>query len=148
MILLNKKNIYFLRNVYSEQELKQSERINDLKQYYEAFEYFLHIVVLLNKYYNKDSEIEFVDHDVMENFLDVTLNSQYDSFLELHKAIEDFKIKTTVLCKNSFQNRSVNKIIRFAYTSIKRLIRGPGTSDIAGTTGKRKVSQKPRFISG
>lgn len=65
--------MYFLRNVYSEQELKQSERINDLKQYYEAFEYFLHIVVLLNKYYNKDSEIEFVDHDVMENFLDVNV---------------------------------------------------------------------------
>ena len=30
----------------------------------------------------------------------------------------------------------------------KRLIRGTGTSDIAGTTGKRKVSKKPRFISG
>ena len=30
----------------------------------------------------------------------------------------------------------------------KRLIRGTGTSDIAGTTRKRKVSKKPRFISG
>ena len=130
MILLNKKNIYFLRNVYSEQELKQSERINDLKQYYEAFEYFLHIVVLLNKYYNKDSEIEFVDHDVMENFLDVTLNSQYDSFLELHKAIEDFKIKTTVLCKNSFQNKSINKIIRFVYTNIMKFPKNAFVTDV------------------
>ena len=119
MILLNKKNIYFLHNIYSEPEVKQSERINDLIQYYEAFEYFLHIVVLLNKYYNKDSEYEFVDHDVTENFLDVKLNSQYNSFLELYKAIEDFKIKTTTLCKNIFQNKIINKIIKFVYKTLQ-----------------------------
>ena len=119
MILLNKKNIYFLHNIYSEPEVKQSERINDLIQYYEAFEYFLHIVVLLNKYYNKDSEYEFVDHDVTENFLDVKLNSQYNSFLELCKAIEDFKIKTTTLCKNIFQNKNINKIIKFVYKTLQ-----------------------------
>ena len=119
MILLNKKNIYFLHNICSEPEVKQSERINDLIQYYEAFEYFLHIVVLLNKYYNKDSEYEFVDHDVTKNFLDVKLNSQYNSFLELYKAIEDFKIKTTTLCKNIFQNKNINKIIKFVYKTLQ-----------------------------
>ena len=31
------KEHLFLRNIYSEQELKQSERIKDLKQHFEAF---------------------------------------------------------------------------------------------------------------
>ena len=30
----------------------------------------------------------------------------------------------------------------------KRPIRGTGTSDIAGTTGQRQVSKKPKFLSG
>ena len=58
----------------------------------------------------------------------LTLNSQYDSFLELHK--EDFKIKTTVLCKNSFQNKSINKIIRFVYTNIMKFPKNAFVTDV------------------
>ena len=57
------------------------------------------MTVLLNKYYNKNSEIEFVDHDDTERFLDEELHSQYDSFSDLYEATNSFDIKTTVLKK-------------------------------------------------
>ena len=52
----------------------------------------------------------------MESFLAVTLNSQQKKkkmFLELYEAVEDFKIKTTIFCKKTFQNKNINKIIWF-----------------------------------
>ena len=106
----------FLRNNYSEQELKQPEEMQDLKHYYEVFDYFIHIVVLLNKYCYKNIKIKFVDHDIMKNYLDVRLNSPCNSFLELYEVIEDFKIEITIFCKNPFQNKNINKIIGFVYT--------------------------------
>ena len=75
---------------------------------------------MLNKYYNKNSNIEFVDHDVIENFVDITLNSKYNSFLELYQAIEYFKIETTNYCKNTFQNKNINEIICFLYSNIMK----------------------------
>ena len=64
----------FPGNIYSFEELKQSQSIKDLQHYYRSFDYFLHVTVLSNKYYNKNNEIEFVDHNDMERFLDETLN--------------------------------------------------------------------------
>ena len=77
------------------EDLKKIENISTLKKCYTAFDYFLHLVVLLNKYYNKNSNVEDVDHDVMETFLDTTWCSKYNSFLELYQAIEEFTIKLT-----------------------------------------------------
>ena len=71
----------FLRNIYPDKE--KSENIGYLKKYYVAFDYFLHIFVILNKYYNKNSNIEDVDHDVLETVLDRTLTLKYNSFLEI-----------------------------------------------------------------
>ena len=59
---------------------KKFENSSTLKNYYKAFDYFLHIVALLNKYCNKISNIEDVDHDVMATFLDRTLNLKYNYF--------------------------------------------------------------------
>ena len=86
-----------LRNIYSDKILKKAENISDLKIYFIAFDYFLYIVELLNKYYNKNSNIEDVDHDVMATILDKTLNLKYNSFLELYRDIEGFTVKSTDL---------------------------------------------------
>ena len=75
------KEHLFLRNIYPDKE--KSENIGYLKKYYVAFDYFLHIFVILNKYYNKNSNIEDVDHDVLETVLDRTLTLKYNYFLEI-----------------------------------------------------------------
>ena len=87
----------FLRNIYPDKDLKKPDNISDLKIYCVAFGYFSHIVVVLNKHYNKISNIEDVDYDVMETFLDRTLNLKYNSFLELYHDIEEFTITSADL---------------------------------------------------
>ena len=74
------KEQLYLRNIYSDVDRKKFENSSTLKNYYKAFDYFLHIVALLNKYCNKISNIEDVDHDVMATFLDRTLNLKYNYF--------------------------------------------------------------------
>lgn len=74
------KEQLYLRNIYSDVDRKKFENSSMLKNYYKAFDYFLHIVALLNKYCNKISNIEDVDHDVMATFLDRTLNLKYNYF--------------------------------------------------------------------
>ena len=71
---------------------KKFENSSTLKNYYKAFEYFLHIVALLNKYCNKISNIEDVDHDVMATFLDRTLNLKYKHALLLYSTIFVFAL--------------------------------------------------------
>ena len=87
----------FLKNIYSDKVLKKAENKSDLKKYYVAFDYFLHTVVLLNNYHNKNSNIEDADHGVMETFLDRALNLKYNSFLELYHGIEEFNVKSADL---------------------------------------------------
>ena len=79
------KEHLFLKNIFSYDELKKPENVSTLENFYRAFDLFLHVFVLLNKYYNKNSNIEDVNHDVMKIFLETTLNSKYNSFLELCK---------------------------------------------------------------
>ena len=62
------KEHLFLKNIYSDAGLKKSENISTLKNYCIAFDYFLYVVILLNKYYNKNNDVEDVDHDVMATF--------------------------------------------------------------------------------
>ena len=100
--------------------MKQSEKIKNLKNYYEIFECFLLVAVLLNKYYNKNSNAEFVDYDVMKDFLAVTLSSKYDSFLELYQDMESFQIKTISYCRKIFlQSKNINKN-GFVYMNIMK----------------------------
>ena len=47
----------------------------------------LSFVVLLDKLYSLDSDIEDIDHDCIESFLRVDLNDQYNSFEEVYDAI-------------------------------------------------------------
>ena len=50
----SKKHL-FLKNIYSDKDLKKDENSSRLKNYNITFDYFLYYVVLLNKYYNKNS---------------------------------------------------------------------------------------------
>ena len=83
------KERLFLRNIYSDELLKKSENMSDLKLYFIAFDYFLRIAVLLNKYYNKNSNVEDVDHDVIATFLDKTLNLKYNFFWNYIKTLKN-----------------------------------------------------------
>ena len=71
--------------------------MSNLKLYFIASDYFLRIAILLNKYYNKNSNVEDVDHDVMATLLDKTLNLKYNFFLELYQDIEEFTVKSADL---------------------------------------------------
>ena len=64
------KEHLFLRNIYFEENLEKSENISSLENYCNAFDYFLHVAVLLNKSYNKNCNVEDVDLNVMATFLD------------------------------------------------------------------------------
>ena len=86
------KEQLLLRNIYSKKDLKKSKNFSEKII---AYNYFVHIVRLLNKYYYKNSNIEDVDHEVMETLLERTLNLKCNSFLELYHDIEKFTVKST-----------------------------------------------------
>ena len=72
---LVQKEHLFLRNIYSYEDLKKSENISALQNITMPLTIFFDIVVLLNRYYNKNSNVVDVEHDIMETFLDTTLVS-------------------------------------------------------------------------
>ena len=95
------KEHLFSRYIYSYDELKKFENVSTLENFYRAFDFFLHLIVLLTKYYNKNNDIEDVHHDIMEIFLGTTLNSKYNSFLELYQDVREFTIKSIKLVEKS-----------------------------------------------
>ena len=96
-----KKEHIVSRYIYLYDELKKFENVSTLENFNRAFVFFLHLIVLLTKYYNKNSDTEDVHHDVMEIFLGTTLNSKYNSFLELYQDIGEFTIKSIKLVEKS-----------------------------------------------
>lgn len=113
------KEHLFLGNIYSDADLKKSENISTFKNYYIAFDYFLHVAILLNNYYHKNSDIGNVNHGVMAAFLDEILNLKCNFFLELYQKIEDVHLKSTNLGrKRNYQDKNINKNMGFAYTNI------------------------------
>ena len=46
--------------------LKNSDAIKDLEIYYKSFKRFINCFLRLGKCYNRDSEIDNVDHDCVE----------------------------------------------------------------------------------
>ena len=75
--------------------LKVSEKLKDLKTYYKHFNRFIECAMLLDKYYNKESITDHVDHDCMEAFIKNDLNNNYESFEKLYDAISEIKIKSS-----------------------------------------------------
>ena len=95
-----KKEHLFLRNIYDEDHLKNSDAIKDIETYYKNFKRFVECSLLLNKYYNKDCEIDNVDNDCIETFIENDLNNEYENFGELCDAINELQIKNNGFLKN------------------------------------------------
>ena len=96
----------------------------DLKTYYENYKRFVNCATLLDKYYNKESDIYDIEHDCIEEFLRIDLNDECESFEEFCDLIDQIKtkaprhvkkqIRTDFVCKkNNFfclpQNNAASK---------------------------------------
>lgn len=81
------KEYLFLRNIYPYDDLKKSENVSSLEKYCKAFGFFLHVAVLLNKYYNERIRVEKLNDDIMKIFLHMTLDLKYISFSELYLSL-------------------------------------------------------------
>ena len=100
----------FLRNIYDEDGLKNSNAIKDIETYYKNFKRLIECYLLLDKYYNRDSEIDNVDHDCIETFIENDLNNKYENFGELYDAINELQIKNSgFLTKKSDSNLRLKK---------------------------------------
>ena len=114
-----KKEHLFLRNIYDEDDLKNSDAIKDIETYYKNFKRFIKCSLLLGKYYNRDSEVDNVDHDSIETFIGNNLNNEYENFGALYDAINELQIKNSgFLTKKLNNNLRLKKIISFAYLKI------------------------------
>ena len=88
---MNKEHL-FLRNLYDKEVLNDFKQIKNITTYYENFKRMLNCIVLLDKMYSLDGDMEDIDHTCIGSFLRIDLNEQYSSFEE---AINQQKIKTT-----------------------------------------------------
>ena len=89
----------FLRNIYNEDDLKNSDAIKDIETYYNNLKRFIECSLLLDKYYNRDSEVDNVDHDSIETFIENNLNNEYENLGELYDAINELQIKNSGFLK-------------------------------------------------
>lgn len=84
-----KKEHFFLRNIFNEDDFKNLDAIKYIETYYKNFKRLIECSLLLHKYYNRDSEINNVDHDCIETFIKNDLNNEYVNFGELYDAINE-----------------------------------------------------------
>lgn len=101
-----KKDFLFLRNIYKEDDFKNSHAIKHIETYYKTFKRFIECSLLIKKYYNTDSETDNVENDCIETFNGNNLNSEYETFAELY----DEKIKLQTKNSGFFKKRSDSKL--------------------------------------
>ena len=85
LILIAKKlpfKILYLRNIYNKDDLKNSDAIKDAETYYKNFKRFIECFLVLHKYCNRNCEIDNLDHNCMETFINNDLK-RYETFGEL-----------------------------------------------------------------
>ena len=110
-----KKEHRFLRNIYNKEELKTSRNIENIKNNYESFRRFIAISILMNEFSKRDSNIEYIDHDCIENFIENYLDSP-NSFDEIFYQIELVQIKNWNWSKK--QKKKLYQTISFIYLRI------------------------------
>ena len=75
------KELKFFRNIYSEEALKKSESLKDLKIYYEAFKFFLEIIIDTEDSLKSCSNFDqMIDKDLKE-FCE-TYSSNYSNYIK------------------------------------------------------------------
>ena len=85
LILIAKKlpfKILYLRNIYNKDDLKNSDAIKDAETYYKNLKRFIKCSLVLHKYCNRNCEIDNLDHNCMETFINNDLK-RYETFGEL-----------------------------------------------------------------
>ena len=92
----------FLRNIYRHDDLLKMENLKTPEHFYENFEYFLEVVVLLDKCGSKLTNL--TDSEDLKTF-------EYDDFSNVYDAIDNCKIVEKYVDYG-------NKIIGLAYTHI------------------------------
>ena len=100
----------FLRNIYTEKEIKDSDQVKDLKSYYEIFEQYIAICVGLLALFNNMSRYNFLNLDTEEfvenNFAGVELD-------EIKNVINKTEIKN--LLSNTYKNVPKFNLKVYAY---------------------------------
>ena len=68
---------------------KNSNAIKDIETYRKNFKIFIKCSLLLDKYYNRNREIDNANHDCIETIIENDLNDEYETFVELYDAIKE-----------------------------------------------------------
>ena len=84
----------FLRNIYTEKEMKDSDHVKDLKSYYEIFEQCIAICVGLLPFFNNMSRYNFSNLDT-EEF--VENNFLGEELVETKNVINNIKQKSKII---------------------------------------------------
>ena len=63
------KEHMFLRNILEKEDLENWYSIENLTNYYKYFKKSIEISVLLNEFFSRDSNIEYIEHDCVKKFM-------------------------------------------------------------------------------
>ena len=83
-------------------------------------DHFLEVVVLLNKFSNRSTDIDDLEIESLRYFFYEDRGSAYELFADLFDDIDEFKI-IGGFNNDKNQSKEINKIFGFAYTSIMKL---------------------------
>lgn len=64
----------FLRNIYEPKELEMSENIKNIENFYTSFNCFIQASISLNEFYTRDNDIEYIEHQCVENVMNKYLD--------------------------------------------------------------------------
>ena len=107
----------FLKNICSQDDLLKMERLKTLEDCYRNFEYFLEVVVLLDKCFSRLTNLNVLeDQETLKRFFYEDL-AEYNDFSEVYDAIDDFKIveKYGDYCRRKQSYQQNNWFCLFSY---------------------------------
>ena len=82
----------FLRNIYDPYVLTKSKNIKNIRNFYNAFRFFVRVAFILYDFYDKQSNIIFINHEPIYELIN-DYCQDLDSFSYLFKKIYDISIK-------------------------------------------------------
>ena len=119
-----KKEHHFLRNIFTESELKSCPSIQNLKSYYELFEKFMWISAnLVTKKYSDQTDFENLGDPIMQDFKN---ECGFETFGELSFSISQHKVKNIIAKKKKKKKTQQLQQISFAY---HQLFNFPGNEE-------------------
>ena len=101
---VGRKQHAFIRNIFDQDELKQSIPISSIEKYHESFRKVLQMVSLLQTSCSSESDIEDISDDCIAQFVE---NKNFESFSEFFLEIENAEVKDT-----GWENRRYVKLVQ------------------------------------